>query len=267
MNLPAHLILIHLAVLCTLMVLAWHFLGKWRRRGHVDLLWALAIGIQAGVFAMLSDGWLPRRIAVACLALLWAGRLSYHLYQRLGRDGEDGRYLAMEKAAGDRSSQFFFAFFQLQAVAAWVFAIPFAALAQSAEQAWSQWELLGLGLWLLSLAGNSIADRQLDRWRRNPANRGRTCRAGMWAWSRHPNYFFEWLLWCAYPIAAIGTPNLWLLIAIAGLMFVMVTKVSGIPFTEQQAIRSRGQDYLDYQKTTSAFLPLPPRHVTDHSSR
>jgi len=118
-----------------------------------------------------------------------------------------------------------------------------------------------------SLLGNGLADRQLDRWRGNPSNHGKTCRAGLWNWSRHPNYFFEWLLWCSYPIAAIGTPYFILNVGIAALMLIMVTKVSGIPFTEQQALRSRGDDYRTYQETTSPFFPTPPRNVTDHPSR
>ncbi|MHC4380209.1 MAG: DUF1295 domain-containing protein [Planctomycetota bacterium] len=266
MPLPTTQILLSLLALSGLMALAWVYLSKKHRLGHVDLLWAVVIGIQAAAYAWTSEGWVPRRIALTLLAGLWAMRLAAHLSQRLGRDGEDGRYLAMAAAAGPRAPLFFFGFFQLQAVAAWVFAIPFAALVQDPEPAWRVWEVLGLGLWCASLVGNGIADRQLDRWRSDPANRGKTCRSGLWAWSRHPNYFFEWLLWCAYPLAAIGTPFLLLNLGIAALMLVMVTKVSGIPFTEQQALRSRGDDYRDYQASTSPFFLRPPSHVPDHPS-
>jgi len=262
MDLPWSLALQALAALVVLMALANFVLGRLERRGHVDLLWAAAIGVQAILFASLSEGWAPRRIAVAAVAAFWALRLSWHLAQRLGRDGEDGRYLAMEQAAGDRAGVFFFGFFQMQAVAAWVFALPFLALSLDSTAAWRPMELVALAWWLLCLGGNSLADRQLDRWRANPENRGKTCREGLWAWSRHPNYFFEWLLWCAYPIAAWGTPTFGMVLGIALLMLVMVTKVSGIPFTEQQALRSRGEDYRRYQQQTSAFFPRPPRHVT-----
>jgi len=253
-----------LGVLCVVMALAWYFLGRWNCRGHVDLLWALAIAVQAVYFCFLSAGWLPRRIIVGGLAVLWATRLASHLFRRLNRDGEDGRYMAMEKAAGDRAPQFFFVFFQAQAFFAWMFAIPFGALAQNSESVWSMWEILALFVWCLAWIGNCVADRQLDLWRRSAFNQGRTCRLGLWAWSRHPNYFFEWLMWLAYAIAAIGTPSMWVLIGISLLMLLMVTKVTGIPFTEKQAIRSRGEDYLDYQKTTSSFFPLPPRRVSNH---
>lgn len=267
MNLPTSQILLSLLALSVLMALAWSYLSRKGKRGHVDLLWAAAIGGQALIYALLSEGWGPRRFALALLAAVWALRLSAHLATRLGRDGEDGRYLAMEEAAGARAPLFFFGFFQMQAIAAWVFALPFASLSQDPEPAWRIWEILALLLWCGSLLGNGLADRQLDRWRSDPTNKGKTCRTGLWNWSRHPNYFFEWLLWCAYPVAAIGTPYLLLNVVLAALMLFMVTKVSGIPFTEQQALRSRGEDYRTYQETTSAFFLLPPRHVTDHPSR
>lgn len=267
MNLPTSQILLSLLALSGLLAIAWVYLLRKRQLGHVDMLWALAIAGQAICYASLADGWTPRRFVVALVASIWALRLSFHLAKRLGRDGEDGRYLAMEAAAGARAPMFFFGFFQLQALAAWLFAIPFATLVQDAEPGWRTWEVVALALWFVSLLGNGLADRQLDRWRRNPIHRGKTCRAGLWNWSRHPNYFFEWLLWCAYPVAAIGTPYLLLNIGIAGFMFLMVTKVSGIPFTEQQALRSRGDDYRAYQDSTSAFFLLPPKNVTDHPSR
>ena len=264
MHLPVSQIIFSLLALAISMAMAWWYLSLKQKRGHVDLLWAFAIGLQAGIYAWLSDGWAPRRWVLAILAIAWSIRLVSYLAKRLERDGEDVRYLAMEKAAGKKASLFFFGFFQLQALAAWVFALPFASLVQDSLPEWRLWEILALGLWCLSLIGNGIADRQLDRWRSDPRNRGKTCRTGLWAWSRHPNYFFEWLLWCAYPLAAVGTPFLLLNIVIALLMLVMVTKVSGIPFTEQQALRSRGEDYRDYQKSTSAFFLFPPRHVTHH---
>jgi len=107
--------------------------------------------------------------------------------------------------------------------------------------------------------GESAADRQLQRWRAEPTNRGRTCRIGLWRFSRHPNYLFEWLHWFTYPLLGLGLPQgglLWL--APAG-MFLLIRFVSGVPPTEAQALRSRGDDYRDYQRSTHPFLPLPWR--------
>lgn len=242
-------------------VLLWALLGRAGRSGWADFAWAAAIAIAGSYFAFASEGWGPRRIAVAALALTWGGRLALHLGRRLSREGEDGRYIAMAESLGTSYRSFMLGFFLLQAFMAWVFSLPFFVLAQSSATEFRSAEIFGLLLWLLSLGGNSLADRQLARWKADARNHGKTCRVGMWSWSRHPNYFFEWLIWCAYPVMAIGTPALPWAIGVAAFMFVMVRFISGVPYTEQQAVRSRGDDYRDYQASVSPFFPLPPKSV------
>jgi steroid 5-alpha reductase family enzyme len=112
---------------------------------------------------------------------------------------------------------------------------------------------------ILSIVGESIADAQLAKWRKNPANKGRTCRAGLWNYSRHPNYFFEWLHWWFYVPLTITLPFGWLSLALPALMLYFLLRVTGIPYTEMQAIKSRGDDYREYQRTTSAFIPWFPK--------
>lgn len=125
-----------------------------------------------------------------------------------------------------------------------------------------EWNLLAVSfgtlLGLLAIAGEGLADRQLNRFKSDPANKGKTCRQGLWYYSRHPNYFFEWLHWISYPLIAMGASFggwLWLL-PLA--MFLFLWFVTGIPYTERQAIKTRGDDYRDYQRTTSAFFPRRP---------
>ncbi|MBV8853549.1 MAG: DUF1295 domain-containing protein, partial [Sinobacteraceae bacterium] len=101
----------------------------------------------------------------------------------------------------------------------------------------------------------------LARFRANPAHRGKTCRAGLWRYSRHPNYFFEWLHWFSYVAFAVGAPLGWLALAGPLLMYVFLRYVSGIPYTEAQALRTRGDDYRDYQRRTSMLFPWPPRRA------
>jgi steroid 5-alpha reductase family enzyme len=112
---------------------------------------------------------------------------------------------------------------------------------------------------VLALAGETVADRQLAAWRAHPGNRGRACRAGLWRYSRHPNYFFEWLHWFAYVLLAVGSPLAWLAWLGPLLMFASLNWITGIPYTEAQALRSRGDDYRRYQAETSRFFPWPPR--------
>ncbi len=260
-TMPWHQFLWAGPVLAVLFTLLWAALGRAGRSGWADFAWAAAIAITGLSFAALSEGWAPRRLAVAALALIWGGRLAAHLGRRLSHEGEDGRYIAMAESLGTSYRSFMFGFFLLQAFMAWLFSLPFFVLSQSSLASFSNWEMFGLVIWLLSLAGNNLADRQLAAWKSKPDNAGKTCRNGMWAWSRHPNYFFEWLIWCAYPVMAIGTPALPWAIGVAAFMFVMVRFVSGVPYTEKQAVRSRGDDYRRYQASVSPFFPLPPKSV------
>ena len=174
--------------------------------------------------------------------------------------------LAAERL-GHRVQPFMFAFFQIQALWGLLFALPMwaAASALGAALAWHDWA--GLAVWLLAMGGESVADRQLARFRADPTNRGQVCTVGLWGWSRHPNYFFEWVHWFAYVLIGIGSPHWWVTLAGVAVMYLFLTRVTGIPWTEQQALRSRGDAYRHYQQTTPAFFPRPPRadglHATD----
>jgi steroid 5-alpha reductase family enzyme len=118
--------------------------------------------------------------------------------------------------------------------------------------------LAGVIVWLIAVAGETIADRQLARFRRDPANRGQVCRAGLWRYSRHPNYFFEWVHWLSYVLIGHGEWLTW--IGPVG-MLLFLFRVTGIPYTEMQALKSRGDRYREYQSTTNVFFPWFPRSV------
>jgi len=196
-------------------------------------------------------------VAVALLGGIWGFRLCLHILSRLLREPEDGRYRYL-RAHWNGDQRKFLGFFEAQAVLTAVFSLPFLAVAQNPNGAPGAWCAAGIAIWLAGLAGEALADRQLARWRHDPRNHGRTCRAGLWRWSRHPNYFFEWLHWFAYVFLAVGSPLWWLSWTGPVLMFVSLRWVTGIPFVEAQALRSRGDDYRAYQRTTSAFFPWFP---------
>jgi steroid 5-alpha reductase family enzyme len=120
-------------------------------------------------------------------------------------------------------------------------------------------EVAGALLWFIALCGETLADAQLAAFKRNPANRGAVCDRGLWRYSRHPNYFFEWLVWVAFFVFACGSPWGWISVLCPAVMLHLLLRVTGIPLTEQQALRSRGDAYRRYQQTTSAFFPWFPR--------
>ena len=241
-----------------IMALAWWICRRVDNVGFVDVFWAGLMAVAAllaGAFGVGAD--LSRGL-VALFGSIWGTRLCLYLLRRVLHEPEDGRYRAL-RATWNDSPLRFFAFFQMQAIVVALFAIPFVAAAGSSSGRWGPATFAALAIWLLSIGGEALADRQLARFRADPANRGRTCRAGLWAWSRHPNYFFEWLHWFAYVLLAIGSPYFWWSWLGPVLMFAFLYRVSGIPWTEAQSLRSRGEDYRRYQNEVSAFFPWPPK--------
>lgn len=229
-----------------------------RNAGYVDVAWSFLMGCAALVYGVTgAGGWLPRAV-VGVLAATWGFRLGLHLLHRVMREPEDGRYRQLRAHWRD-SQPGFLGFFLFQAALVVVMSVPFYAAAQNPATAVNAWIMLGVAIWIVSVAGESIADRQLARFRADPANRGRTCRVGLWRYSRHPNYFFEWVHWFAYVALSVGSPLFaWSLLGPV-LMFVSLRWVTGIPFVEAQSLRSRGDDYRRYQRETNAFFPWFPK--------
>ncbi len=242
------------------MGLLWLIARLIKNAGVVDVGWTYLVAGLAVVYALFGTGSGQRRALVAAMFIIWGARLGTYLLRDrvLGRP-EDGRYADLRQSWGPKAESRFFWFFQAQALAAVFFAVPALLPSLNAAPRLTVVELAAAALWALALAGESAADLQLRQFKARPEHRGRTCRAGLWRYSRHPNYFFEWLIWVAYALFAISSPLGWVAIACPAVMLFLLFRVTGIPATEAQAIRSRGQDYLEYQATTSAFVPWWPR--------
>jgi steroid 5-alpha reductase family enzyme len=245
------------------MALLWARQLRTRNATSVDVAWSLALGLLAVAYAFLADGEPARRILVAVVAGAWAFRLAGYLYfARVRHESEeDGRYRAMRTHWGARAPLGFFVVYQAQAFLAALFS-TFFLMAMTRPGPLDVLDVAGVLVALIAIGGELVADRQLARWRADPANRGRTCRAGLWRYSRHPNYFFEWVHWWAYVLIAWGAPWWWATLFGPGLMLLFVYRITGIPYTERQALKSRGEDYRAYQRTTSAFIPWFPKETS-----
>ena len=225
--------------------------------GIVDIVWSYAFGGLALFYAVFAPGWPVRRLLGAAMALLWSLRLGTHLYRRVmsHHPVEDGRYVQLRRDWAGNFAPKMFGFFQLQAASvAWlggVFLLP----ALNPAPRLHPLELAGAALWLVAIGGESLADAQLAAFKRDPAVKGQVCARGLWRYSRHPNYFFEWLVWVAYFVFALGSP--WGVLAAIGpaSILYLLLRVTGIPLTEQQSLRSKGDAYRRYQAATSAFVP------------
>jgi len=245
------------AAMAAVMTAGWLWQHKRDNAGIVDVLWSAGVGAGALACAAFGAGDARVRVAVAVCGGLWGLRLAWHLWRRVRSEDEDGRYRHLREHWHGHQGKFFL-FFQFQALLVPLFCLPFAAAAANASVR-LPWLAAGVAVWALALAGEALADRQLARFRADPGNRGRTCDRGLWRYSRHPNYFFEWLHWFAYAAFAVGSPLAWLAWTGPATMYVFVRYLSGVPFTEAQALRTRGEDYSRYQQRTPMLFPWFPR--------
>ena len=243
-----------------LMLALWTWYRRRRNAGIVDVGWSLSLPLMATLYASLGSGDVWRRWLIAGMFCVWGGRLAAYLLRDrvVGRE-EDRRYADLRARRSPAVALDFFLFFQAQALVAVVLSLPALLAAVNGAPRMAPLEIAAVALWAAALSGEALADRQLETFKARPSSRGRTCREGLWRYSRHPNYFFEWLVWVAYALFAMASPWGVLALMCPALMLYLLFRVTGIPATEAQALRSKGDDYRQYQATTSIFVPWFPR--------
>lgn len=259
-----HIFLLLAVLMALIMSAGWLWQKKHSNAGLVDVLWSLGVGLGAFLLGALGSGAIAPRLVLAVLGGLWSLRLAWHIWKRVRGGPEDGRYRYLREHWKGHQGKFF-AFFMFQAGLVILFALPFAAVAANPMTS-PPGVAAGILIWICAVAGEAVADRQLANFRANPGNHGRTCRAGLWGYSRHPNYFFEWLHWFAYVALAWGSPLFWLAWLGPITMYIFLRWISGIPYTEAQALRSRGDDYRAYQRDTPMLIPRPWKISSARSS-
>lgn len=247
-------------LLVAALVMTGVFIVQWRTRnaGFVDVAWSYLMAGAAVWYAITGAGAMLPRVLVATLACAWGLRLGTYLLFRVSREPEDGRYRFLRGHWNDSQPRFF-AFFMFQAALTAILSLPYYVVAQNPTGELTVWTFLGVAIFVVAVGCEALADRQLARFRHDPRNKGKVCDVGLWRFSRHPNYFFEWLHWFAYVALAIGAPHAYLALLGPVLMGLSLGFVTGIPFVEAQSLRSRGDAYRDYQRRTSVFVPLPPK--------
>lgn len=241
----------------------------WRRTGNsgwVDTIWSFAVG-GAGIVGALAPFVLYgepslRQGVVIVLVAVWALRLGLHIASRSAGVADDPRYAQMAREWGTDAPRQMFWLVQKQALVSIPLALSIVLAAWNPVGLRLQ-DALGAAVLVIGIAGEAIADAQLRRFRRNTEDKSRVCDTGLWRWSRHPNYFFEWFGWLAYPLLAIDLggayPWGWLALAGPACMYWLLVHISGIPPLEAHMLARRGDAFRAYQARTSAFFPLPPR--------
>ena len=254
---PIIIPMIEALVLCAvLMLILWYIQVKTNNASWVDIGWTLSLGLCAVVYATQGEGYFYRKLMITVMALLWSARLGFYLLKRMGVEAcEDKRYQLIRQEWKTHLNIRFFFFFQFQALVAVILSTVWLPGYLNQYPSLHFVEYAGLLLWLIGFWGESIADRQLARFKLNPANNGKVCDGGLWKYSRHPNYFFEWLMWVAYAVYASVSPYGWVGIAAPMIMYYFLMHLSGVPLAEAQSLKTKGEAYRRYQATTSMFFP------------
>jgi steroid 5-alpha reductase family enzyme len=260
-------ILVALSVaLSATMTGAWLVWRSTKNSGWVDTIWTFGLGTIGCLGALtpaLLFGVSPRRVLVAGLVAVWSLRLGLHIAQRTKGITDDPRYAKLLRDWGADATRQMFWLVQKQALVSIPLALSVVLAAWNPLPGLRLQDFLGVLVLIVAIAGEGASDTQLRRFRADPANRNRVCDAGLWGWSRHPNYFFEWFGWLAYPLLAIdlGAAYPWGWIALAGpaCMYWLLVHVSGIPPLEAHMLERRGEEFRGYQARTNAFFPAPPR--------
>jgi steroid 5-alpha reductase family enzyme len=249
-------------LLCALLqAVLWFIAEKTKNAGIVDVGWAQSFTAVILVFALQPltprGNWLP----IAIVVIAWSTRLTCYLIARGAATGrEEGRYTDLRRRWALHASKRFFMFFQAQAALAAVLSTAF--IVPFVTPAWDGGGVRVFGAMIAAagVAGEAVADAQLRTFKKDPTNVGKVCDTGLWSYSRHPNYFFEWTVWIGFAIYGLAFAPAGLLALVGqAIIFGSIWGFTGIPPTENQALRSKGEAYRDYQRRVSKFIPMPPR--------
>ncbi len=240
-----------------LFALTWLLSLKLNNFSFVDVTWSYALAFLAPVYAWLGGGFTQRKGIAVTMALLWSLRLGTYLFFRVKRHQphEDVRYEVLRQNWKARLARNFFFFFQAQAVLIVLLSVPvlLACLNPAPQLGIIEW--IGFAVWLVGIGGEALSDAQMQRFKADPASKGKVCQVGLWRYSRHPNYFFESVVWWGFWLFACGSPWGWMTIYAPAMILYFLLRVTGIPLTEACAVKSKGDAYREYQRTTSAFVP------------
>ncbi len=258
------LIALATAGLCLIMALGWTFQRARNNGGWTDVFWTFGVGVTGVACALWPlHGGAPslRQWLTAALVGAWSARLGGHIALRVARSPEDARYADLRAAWGRDFQGRMARFLAGQGV----FSLPLlTSVAIAAHNRAPHLQLSDVGgalVLVIAVAGEALSDRQLAAFKSDPASAGRVCDVGLWAWSRHPNYFFEWFGWLAYPLIALGAPWPQAALALAAplAMYLILRFGTGAPPLEAHMLRSRGAAFRAYQRRTSPFFLLPPK--------
>lgn len=245
--------------LAAIMAAAWAVQRATGQTGWIDSFWTFGVGATGAALAAApfggDGGWGLRRAAVTVAIVVWALRLGGHILARTRKTPDDPRYRNLMDAWGPAASLRLFGFLQVQAVAGAVLALAVALAAHASPSGFRVEDAVGGLVFVIAIVGEAAADAQLAQFKARPVNRGRICDVGLWSRSRHPNYFFEWLVWVAFAVVAGRDAAGLAAWAAPALMYAALRYGSGVPPLEEHMARTRGEAFRAYQRRTPVFFP------------
>lgn len=253
---PLALLVSGLVAMSVVMFLIWLISCLINNAGIVDVAWAFGFFGLTLLYLGLTHRFELRQWVLLAMVSCWSLRLTWHLAVRLLKmmPAEDARYKELRQSFGNYVNAKMLLIFLWQALILTSLSAPMAVVAADHQSDLFGVHFIAISIWFVALLGESAADQQLSSFNLNPANRGRTCQVGLWKYSRHPNYFFEWLIAVAFFLYASASPyGLWTIVCPL-IMFNLLINVTGVKLAEKHSLRTRA-DYADYQKTTAKFFP------------
>ncbi len=255
------IILINFEVLLALTLTLWALSLALRDVSIIDIFWGLGFVVVAWTSAALASWPSTRAMLLVAMVTIWGVRLSGYLAWRNIGEAEDRRYREMRSHWGDRFPLVsLFTVFWLQAVILWVVAFPL-QIGVRTTSSLGLLDALGLAVWCIGLFFEAVGDAQLARFKAEPGNEGKVFDQGLWRYTRHPNYFGDFLVWWGFYFVA-ASDGAWWTIFSPMLMAVLLIKVSGVTLLER-SLADRKPDYQTYVRRTSAFFPWPPKSPQD----
>ena len=251
------LVVYSLVACCVIMFFVWLWSYRIGNAGVVDIFWSYNFPVIAFILLLFGPGFETRKLLFCGMVIIAGGRLGTHLAVRVLKHlrQEEPRYAQIRKEWGENAEVKMALFFQMQALSNILLAVPFFIIILNTSPELNVFEYAGAAIWLISVLGEATADAELAAFKKNPANKGKVCDKGLWGYSRHPNYFFEWLMWVSYFVFALGSPSGYLAIISPAIILYLLLKVTGIPMTEEQSIRTKGDAFRKYQQQVSVFVP------------
>jgi steroid 5-alpha reductase family enzyme len=256
----AQILIANLAAIALVCGVLWLVSLIRRDASIVDIFWGIGFVVVAWLTFGISRVNAPKAVILAFMVTIWGLRLAGYLaWRNLGKD-EDYRYAAMRKRHGNRFPVVsLVTVFGLQGLLMWIISLPIQVGISSAD-GWNGFATAGMVLWLVGWFFETIGDFQLARFKAQPSNKGRVMSQGLWRYTRHPNYFGDFLVWWGLYLVALTSDSFWWTIIGPLLMSFLLIRVSGVRLLES-SLRQRVDGYEEYVRNTSPFFPLPPKSL------